>query len=1062
MIHYAVRRACATSLRQGGGGLSRWRAPACRLRSAGTFAVSYDNDNTPADPTTINSSSSTVSAQQQEQGQQGQQEQGGAEAASLAEEHGEGSSEYMFDRRPATLGRDVGRMVRLGQDVVPPELVDLMVSASTRSAAGSPRPLADTDTAGVDVFAVIAKAYHRLDRHDLTLQLCEAFEESTGKPLVPSTPEGLLWLLRAIRRWRRTAAPRYGRRPMNRKRDGEGERAVKEVLRRYEEGGKEVPAVAYKAAVLALDGGRCTVALEIAQEARSKLGDSAEGLGEVYAAVMKQCLEQLEPDVMRDILEERRQAGGTMAPDARAYDQALGCLGKARRVSEALELFGEMLESGVKPTAISINHMLSGCARDADKFWRHANTIFEGMEQRWGVAPNVFHYTSLVTCLLKAGQWSEAIAMTDRMEGEGIPPNSRFLDHMMQASVGAKQWVMAEAIFRAMTEKYGYPNVVSRQSTMNFIQSMVMQKKLRKVISYVARIQDFYFSLDGPSRSSRSEGGISTSTMDAAILKWFRTIPGVTSEAMAGVLMTMLDKGVRLNPDSYSIVISKANQDGNKELSGTIYKMLVAANGGPSLSAANAAIKGCATIDEALATVESLREQGLSPDKFTYAALLHCCSTAVGDDLQGERATEASVWDAMYGEGICPHGGMLAKYLLALMRSGDWKTALDVRERYLGDNEEFQLSHAERHVHKLDFVAREEAVVDGVVANGLVDNKQPDLALAYVLEVLKARKEEGASGNGGHSDLKHFIDEDNHTVLAGIRACKQAGSCETAMGLLEACEARWARGPLERDAGRGDGGEEGQWAQHEWREMLVRTRLSRRRLYDCLVSVLDEKDHDFGGIRRVLERGMRNGAVSLMKDQQGGTSAEQAVDFHGWSTRSARCIVRCIIEDLTLDQDFLHRTGQYDLGRATLAQGLREFGNVSDRWHVDSPDPRGRRREFFDGVTPARFAEREYGKGRKRNPDYPSRRVKRTPEGGWDGRGSDESQARWWEKQKRLSLVVGKPRPPPCIRNAVEEFCMLGVSPPLRVQKAASNPGILTIEPEDVRAWLERNPRVLA
>lgn len=42
--------------------------------------------------------------------------------------------------------------------------------------------------------------------------------------------------------------------------------------------------------------------------------------------------------------------------------------------------------------------------------------FFQGMEQRWGVKPNLYHYTSLVTCLLKAGQWSEAIAMTDRME----------------------------------------------------------------------------------------------------------------------------------------------------------------------------------------------------------------------------------------------------------------------------------------------------------------------------------------------------------------------------------------------------------------------------------------------------------------------------------------------------------------------------------------------------------------------------------------------------------------------------------------------------------------------
>lgn len=45
---------------------------------------------------------------------------------------------------------------------------------------------------------------------------------------------------------------------------------------------------------------------------------------------------------------------------------------------------------------------------------------------------------------------------------------------------------------------------------------------------------------------------------------------------------------------------------------------------------------------------------------------------------------------------------------------------------------------------KLDFVAREIAVVDGVMANGLVDNGQFKLALAYVLDVLKDREEVSA------------------------------------------------------------------------------------------------------------------------------------------------------------------------------------------------------------------------------------------------------------------------------------------------------------------------------
>lgn len=51
------------------------------------------------------------------------------------------------------------------------------------------------------------------------------------------------------------------------------------------------------------------------------------------------------------------------------------------------------------------------------------------------------------------------------------------------------------------------------------LQSMVMQKKLRKVISYVSRVQ--YLPLEGPSPKG---------TLDVALLKCFRTIPGVGSE----------------------------------------------------------------------------------------------------------------------------------------------------------------------------------------------------------------------------------------------------------------------------------------------------------------------------------------------------------------------------------------------------------------------------------------------------------------------------------------------------------------------------------------------------
>lgn len=89
----------------------------------------------------------------------------------------------------------------------------------------------------------------------------------------------------------------------------------------------------------------------------------------------------------------------------------------------------------------------------------------------------------------------------------------------------------------------------------------------------------------------------------------------------------------------------------------------------------------------------------------------------------------------MQSEGVTPHAGMLASYVLTLMRAGRWELALETRQTYNDGN----LSRAEKHVNKLEHVSRDDAVVDGVMANGLVDNGQSPRALKYVLGVLEAR-----------------------------------------------------------------------------------------------------------------------------------------------------------------------------------------------------------------------------------------------------------------------------------------------------------------------------------
>lgn len=85
-------------------------------------------------------------------------------------------------------------------------------------------------------FTIIAKAHRKARRQHLTLDLCEAVQEKTGKPFVPSTPAGLVLLLDAMQ-------PKIARYVTRVDAIGAGGERVKELLRRYEESGQVSAAV---------------------------------------------------------------------------------------------------------------------------------------------------------------------------------------------------------------------------------------------------------------------------------------------------------------------------------------------------------------------------------------------------------------------------------------------------------------------------------------------------------------------------------------------------------------------------------------------------------------------------------------------------------------------------------------------------------------------------------------------------------------------------------------------------------------------------------------------------
>ncbi|CAA7024233.1 unnamed protein product [Microthlaspi erraticum] len=111
----------------------------------------------------------------------------------------------------------------------------------------------------------------------------------------------------------------------------------------------------------------------------------------------------------------------------------LGMHGKA---DEALELFKEMVESGVKPNAVAFVGLLNACSHVG--YVEEARSYFDLMVREYGVEREIEHYGCLVDALCRTGQLQEAKTMIEKMP---VRPNKVIWMSLLR---GAKKSVDVE------------------------------------------------------------------------------------------------------------------------------------------------------------------------------------------------------------------------------------------------------------------------------------------------------------------------------------------------------------------------------------------------------------------------------------------------------------------------------------------------------------------------------------------------------------------------------------------------------------------------------------------
>ncbi|KAF7836502.1 pentatricopeptide repeat-containing protein [Senna tora] len=87
--------------------------------------------------------------------------------------------------------------------------------------------------------------------------------------------------------------------------------------------------------------------------------------------------------------------------------------------NEAVSLYKEMIQSGEKPDDITFVAVLTACSHSA--LVDEGVEIFNSMQQKYGTAPMLDHYTCIIDCLGRAGRFDEAEVILDSMPYKDDP-----------------------------------------------------------------------------------------------------------------------------------------------------------------------------------------------------------------------------------------------------------------------------------------------------------------------------------------------------------------------------------------------------------------------------------------------------------------------------------------------------------------------------------------------------------------------------------------------------------------------------------------------------------------
>lgn len=300
------------------------------------------------------------------------------------------------------------------------------------------------------------------------------------------------------------------------------------------------------------------------------------------------------------------------------YNTLIDLYGKAGRLKDAADVFGEMLKSGVAMDAITFNTMIFTCG--------------------------------------SCGHLSEAEALLTKMEERGIAPDTKTYNIFLSLYADAGNIDAALKCYRKIQEVGLYPDVVTHRAVLHILCQKNMVQDVETVIKEMekSRVQIDEHSVPGVIEMYINEGLLEKAKL---FLQKCQVNGGFSSKTYAAIIDAYAEKG--LWAEAEAVFFRKRDLVGQKR-NVVEYNVMVKAYGKAKL------------YDKALSLFKSMRNYGTWPDKCTYNSLIQMLS---GGDLI-EQAKDLLA--EMQRMGFKPHCLTFSALIACHARLGQLSEAVDV------------------------------------------------------------------------------------------------------------------------------------------------------------------------------------------------------------------------------------------------------------------------------------------------------------------------------------------------------------------------------------------------